>query len=159
MARSTKTGPSTTTRTAVTGQARRVSAATAGVVGSLSVAGAFIGNLAALALGRIAGADMVARPPGAPEDMQIGVLTVAAMTIGALAVGTIGLAVAARWGIPAWRTLAWAGLAVGIVSVVMPFGATAGVSTKLTLASMHVITGVVWLVVVRRGLTRAGQET
>jgi hypothetical protein len=41
----------------------------------------------------------------------------------------------------------------------MPLGSIADLITKLTLTCMHVITGVVWFVAVRRSLTRAGRET
>ena len=129
-------------------------ARTAGIIGALAIAAALVGNGLALLVGTLAGADMEVLQPGASEPVEVGIAMVATMTVGPLLLGTIALLVAARWGARAWpkvwQALAWLGLAIGILTVFMPFTVEAGTDTRLTLASMHVTTGVVWFVALRR---------
>ena len=42
------------------------------------------------------------------------------------------------------------GLALGLITIVMPVSANATVATTMTLATMHLITGLVWFIVVWR---------
>lgn len=108
-------------------------------------------NLATLALGRVAGADLLVTPPGAGTS-EVGPATVALMTLGPLLLGTLALVVADRWAARGWRFLAWAGLVIAVVSVVMPLTVTASTATHLTLAPMHLVVGAAWFASVRRGI-------
>jgi hypothetical protein len=112
-------------------------------------------NSALWGLGRLLGVDFVVVPRGsAPADAQtISVGIIAVMTIVPVLLGS-GLLAATRgasdrW----WPRLAPAGLAVGIVTLAMPLAATASVGTKALLAAMHLVTGVIWFVQVRRAIT------
>ena len=61
-----------------------------------------------------------------------------------LLIGTALLIVVRRRGARAWLLLAAVGLALGLITIVMPVSATATVATTMTLATMHLITGLVW---------------
>lgn len=108
-------------------------------------------NLAILALGRLAGADLLVTPPGA-DTSEVGPATVTFMTLGPLLVGTLALVVADRWGARGWRSLAWLGLVIAVVSAVMPVTVPASTATHLTLAPMHLVVGAAWFAAVRRGI-------
>jgi hypothetical protein len=117
---------------------------------ALSAAVALTMNLIVLVIGSAAGADMLVQPPGADDATTVGPVSVILTTIVPIALAT-GLLVAMRNRAPAaWRALAATGLAVGVLSIVLPLLATASGSTKITLVAMHLITGGVWFVVVRR---------
>ena len=123
--------------------------------GVISTVLALAANLAALAVATAAGAEMVVQPAGATETLAVGALLVIVTTVVPLALGTI-LLVVRRWrGPKAWRALAAVGLTIGIVTVVGPLTTTASAGTKTALAFMHVATGVIWFLVVRRA---AAQE-
>lgn len=116
----------------------------------LAAAAAAVGNLVVLAVATVLGADFdVVRPDGLA--FTVGVVAVLAMTVIPLAVGGVALAIAGRWGRRGWDALAWAGLAVGVLSIVMPLGAEASIGTKVGLAAMHALTGLVWFLLLRRG--------
>jgi hypothetical protein len=108
-----------------------------------------VANLVILAVGRLAGADLLVTPPGADTN-EVGPATVTFMTLTPLLVGTLTLVVADRWGARGWRLLAWLGLVIGVVSAVMPFTVTATPATHLTLAPMHLVAGAAWFASVRR---------
>ena len=114
-------------------------------------AGIAIGiNLIVLGVGRVAGADMSVQPPGSAAPMIIGVVPVVATVLVPLLIATALLIVVRRRGARAWRLLAAVGLAIGLITIVMPVLATATVATTVTLATMHVITGLVWFILVWR---------
>ncbi len=119
-------------------------------VGAVAAIGAAVGNLLVLLVGRLAGADMSVVQAGATEAMTLDAGLVALMTALPVAMGTAALAVATRWGRRGWMTVGWLGLAVGLLTTVSPFTVGATTSTAVTLAGMHVVTGVVWFVLVRR---------
>ncbi|MBA3989675.1 MAG: hypothetical protein H0X54_01350 [Propionibacteriales bacterium] len=130
------------------------SVGSAALVGAKSAGASLAANLAVLGVATLAGADMLVRPDANKPVMQVGVILVAATTLLPLLLATMLLIPARRWGARGWRALAVAGLVVGVVSVVMPLGAQARPGTQLALASMHVITGVAWFLVVRRATAR-----
>ncbi|SDI09105.1 hypothetical protein SAMN05192558_101670 [Actinokineospora alba] len=119
-------------------------------IGGLATIAAGLGNLLALVIGRLAGADMSVLQPGATEAIEIGVVIVALGTVVPFALGTATLALTTRWGRRGWTAVAWLGLAVGLLTTVSPFTVEASTSTSATLAAMHVVSGVVWFVLVRR---------
>ena len=118
--------------------------------GLTSIGIALAANLTVLAVALLAGAEMVA------AQTSIGVFFVAANTVVPLLVATFVLLPLRRWGARAWRVLATTGLAIGLVSFPAPFTVSAENSTRAALAAMHVITGVVWFLIVRRAAARAG---
>lgn len=120
-------------------------------IGLTAAIGAVAGNLLVLLGGRLAGADMSVLQPGASEPLELGVAVVALMTALPLTLGTAALALATRWGRRGWTILGWLGLAVGLLTTVSPFTVEASTATAVTLAFMHVMPGVVWFLLVRRG--------
>ena len=119
-------------------------------IGLTSVSIALAANLAVYALALLAGAEMTA---GA---MSINGFLVAANTVVPLLIATLLLLPLRRWGPRGWRVLATIGLALGLLSAPAPFTVASEGSTRFALAFMHVVTGVVWFVVVRRAATRTG---
>ncbi len=108
-------------------------------------------NLAVLAIARIGGANMSARPSG-QEAMTVGVLMIVAVTLVPVLIGSGFLAMLARRGTRSWWKLAIAGLVIGVVTAPASLTVEAESSTRAALAAMHLITGCVWFVVVRRAL-------
>ena len=111
---------------------------------------AIVINLIVLGLGRLAGADMSVQPPGSPAPMTIGVVQVVATVLVPLLVATVLLIAVRGRGARAWRLLAAVGLGVGLITVAMPLLATATAATTVALATMHVVTGLVWFILVWR---------
>ncbi len=118
--------------------------------GLTSIGIALAANLAVLAVALQAGAEMVA------AQTSIGVFFVAVNTVVPLLIATLVLLPLRRWGARAWQVLATTGLVIGLVSSPAPFTVSAEDLTRAALAAMHVITGVVWFLVVRRAAARAG---
>lgn len=120
-----------------------------GVIALVSI----VANLVAYAVARGLGADFeVTRPDGA--TMTVGVPAVILTTLVPLVLGLIALVVAARWGARGWSALAWTGLALGVLTVVMPLSTDAAAGTKAGLAVMHVLSGLIWFVIVRQTARR-----
>lgn len=118
--------------------------------GLLSIAVALLANLLVLGLARLAGADMQVRPDPTVAAMTIGIGLVAVSTVLPMLLATVALLALRRWGPRAWHALAWTGLAVGLATVPVPFTMVSEADTQAALALMHVVTGLSWLVVVRR---------
>lgn len=118
---------------------------------------ALVVNLAVLAMAGFAGADMSAQPPG-QDAMAVGVAMVAALTAVPVLLGSALLVALRGRGGKAWRILALLGLIVGVTTAPAPFTVEAEGATRVALASMHVITGLVWFVVVRRAMRSQGTE-
>lgn len=118
--------------------------------GVISMGIALAANLAVLVVALLAGAEMVA------AQTSIGAIFVALNTVGPLLIATLVLLPLRRWGARAWRALATTGLTIGLVTSPAPFTVPAEDSTRIALAAMHVITGVIWFLVVRRAAARAG---
>jgi Family of unknown function (DUF6069) len=122
--------------------------------GAIIAASAIVANLTVLGVATLAGADMVVRPSAGQPAIHISGLVVAITVLLPVLVGTVLLIPARRWGARGWPALAAVGLALSLVSVVMPLAVEAELSTRVALASMHALTGVTWFVVVRRAATR-----
>jgi hypothetical protein len=103
-----------------------------------------------LGIGVLAGADTNVQPPGSTSALAIGPELVVVTAIVPLVPATLLLAAVRRRGPKGWRLLATTGLAVGVVSAAGPLLSTATPGTKAVLVSMHVVTGLIWFVLVRR---------
>lgn len=114
-------------------------------------------NLAVLTVAAITGADMSGHPPG-QDAMDVGVAMVAAVTAVPVLLGSALLVVLRGRGGRVWRILALLGLIVGVTTAPAPFTVDAEGATRVALASMHVITGLVWFVVVRRAARWQGTK-
>lgn len=112
-------------------------------------------NLAILAIGALAGAELEVAQSTGKEPQQIGPAIVAITSIGPLLLGGLVLWLVGRRGRRSWLAVGRLGLALGVVTVVMPVSAVATTGTTLTLAAMHVVTGLVWFVLVRTAQPRA----
>jgi hypothetical protein len=122
--------------------------------GATSAGVAIAANLAVFGVATLAGADMVVRQSASQPAMHISSLLVTVTVLVPVLAGTLLLLPARRWGTRGWLALAAAGMALGVLSVVIPLAMEVEPGTRLTLASMHVITGVSWFLVVRRAATR-----
>ncbi|MEO6143711.1 MAG: DUF6069 family protein [Dermatophilaceae bacterium] len=123
--------------------------------GLTSVGIALVANLVVLGVARLAGADMLVQRSETVTAMMIGVGPVSVLTVGPMLLATLLLLPLRRWGARAWHALAVTGLVVALVTVPAPFTMLAEGSTRVALALMHVIAGVVWFIVVRRAARRA----
>ncbi len=118
--------------------------------GGLVLAASIVVNLVALAVARLAGAEMEVLQPGADEATEVGAVPVLISTVAPLLVGTAVLALASHWGRTGWSTLAWVGLALGVLSAVAPLAADATAGTRVTLVIFHLVLGVAWFTALRR---------
>lgn len=109
-------------------------------------------NLLIWAAARLAGVELEVGRSGA-ELMSVGPVMVVLTTAVAVLVGGLALYVSAlRWSRP-HAVLGWVGLAIGVLTVVLPLTAVASAGTRGALAVMHIATGVVWWL----GLQRSGR--
>lgn len=76
-------------------------------------------------------------------------------TLIGLALGAAAASLVRRWGPVAWRTLAIVGAAVGVLSASTPIQADSDPTTAAALATMHVLTGLIWLVALWRAAAAA----
>ena len=107
-------------------------------------------NLVVLGIGVLLGADMrVAQSAGAAVT-EVGIGPVLLMSLVPTLLGGLVLWLAARRSIRAWHAVGWLGLALGLLTLPMPFTVVASAGTTVTLATMHVVAGVVWFTAVRR---------
>lgn len=134
---------------ATTERGSGLSAALGWRVGGLAIAAALAGNLINLAVASVAGAEMTVQPSGTMA-IEINAALVIATTVLPLIGATVLLVLLRRRGAPAWRTMAAVGLGLGVLTIAMPLTVTATAGTRVALASMHLLTGLVWFVSVRR---------
>lgn len=128
-------------------------ARTAWRAGLIIAALAVLANLAVLAVARLAGADMSVQPPGV-EPMNVGALMVTMTTLIPVVGGTILLVLLRKRAQKSWRIMATLGLVVGILTAPGPFTVGADLATGVGLASMHLVTSLVWFLVVRRAIQK-----
>jgi hypothetical protein len=93
---------------------------------------------------------MSVQPPGSAAPMIIGGRAGRGHCIGAAAHSHRAVDRGSPRGARAWQLLAAAGLAFGLITIVTPVLATATVATTMILATIHVITGLVWFILVWR---------
>ncbi|WP_258725810.1 DUF6069 family protein [Cellulomonas sp. NS3] len=135
----------------------RVSAATTWRTGLVAAGVALVANLLVLVVSRALGADHLVRQTPDAAASEVTFVMVVVMTVVPLLVATALLLPLRRWGARAWRTLAAVGLALGLLTVPMPFAVDATTGTQVGLALMHVVVGVVWFVLVRRAASAASR--
>lgn len=104
---------------------------------------ALLGNATIWAVATMAGADFEVAPSPS-SAMHLGVVIVVVVTVVAVLVGGLTLGMSAPHWTRAPVILAWLGLAVGVVSVIMPLTVQAEPGTKIALVLMHLLTGIVW---------------
>lgn len=131
------------------------SASRAWRIGLTSIAIALVGNLAILAAARLTGAEMEVPYNEAAETMTVGIGSAALMTVAPTLLATLLLVGLRRRGTGAWRALATIGLVIGLVTTPAPFTVLAAGDTRAALVLMHVVTGAVWFVIVRRAAARS----
>ncbi|MFB8003510.1 DUF6069 family protein [Nocardia sp. NPDC056000] len=110
---------------------------------------AAITDLVIFGIAKLAGADMVVTPRGG-RTMTIGIGTIIGALFVAIALATLALAFLTRHRESLRRVLAAGGLAVGITSIALVLTAGATVETKIALASMHTVAGLIWFIALWR---------
>ena len=96
-------------------------------------------NLIALWIGGASGASLETNAPEPINALTVTITTLVVLIGGSTALGPISR----RWSnVRNWAPTA--GLAVGAVTMVMPFFAADDAKTGATLAAMHLITGLAW---------------
>ncbi len=106
-------------------------------------------NLLVLGVGHLSGADMHVAQTAAAAPTQVGIGQVLPMSVAPAILGGLALWLAARRSVRAWITVAWLGLALGVLTIPMPFTVQASVGTSVTLAGMHLVASLVWFTAVR----------
>ena len=149
----TTSSTGTTTDTSAPAPGRSTTSAvlrTAGVAAAVAV----VVNLLLLLVGRLAGGEMVLTPAAGGASQTVGVVPVVVATLVGLGLGAVLLLVVGRRGPRAWSAVAVLGLVGGVVTTPAPLMMSADTATHAALVAMHVLTGVVWFLVVRRGARR-----
>jgi hypothetical protein len=127
------------------GQHVAIGAALRAAGGAAAVA--LVLNLADRLVAGALGADFQVTISGTTQT--VGAVMVTTMTLVPMLLGAVALVVASRWGRRGWDAVGWLGLALGVVSAVLPLTADADAGTRVALALMHLVAGVTWLVAVR----------
>lgn len=99
---------------------------------------AVVVNLAVYAVATAAGATWVA------NGQSIGWFMVLFATVVPMVAGGVLTWLLAKWRGGATRVMAWVGLIFAVVGLPMPFLASDDAATSWALASMHVLTGLIW---------------
>ncbi len=121
---------------------------------SKAAVSALIANLLIFTVAKLAGVQFTLTPPGAAA-MDVQIFSIALMTIATMLVGGFILLLLVKFTrLPAAQFMAWAGLAVGVLTVVMPLSMDGETTVRFLLAAMHVITGLAWFIMVRRTVTK-----
>lgn len=118
-------------------------------VGAVVAVAAVLANLLSLLIGRLVGADMVIGQPDGPTQ-TVGPVPVVVATLVGTVVGTVLLLLLGRRRRRVWTAVAIVGLVVGLATVLAPLSMPAETATHLTLAAMHVLTGLIWFLLVHR---------
>lgn len=110
---------------------------------------ALVANIVIHTVAAVLGVTFVLTPPGG-QPVEINVASVSLMSVVPIVVGGLLLALLARYAAGAARSLSWVGLLIGVGTTLMPISMDGDLSTRLVLASMHVVTGLAWFVSLRR---------
>ena len=111
---------------------------------------ALVSNLAIWGIGSAAGADFGVQPPGTDTVMEINAVAVALTTIVSMSLGWALAAYSQRRGRPTLRTVAIIAAAFAVISVAQPLAAEGDTAARLVLASMHLVTGAIFVAAVQR---------
>lgn len=109
-----------------------------------------VGNVVVLGIGHLLGADMLVARSAGTAVTEVGVGPVLLMSVLPTVLGGLALWFVRRRGIRAWRAVGWLGLALGLVTVPMPFVVEASTGTSATLGAMHLVAGLAWFAAVHR---------
>lgn len=119
--------------------------------GAASAAVAVVVNAALFLGGLAAGATYVLRPTTDAAEIPVVLPIAVAMTVLPLVLASVAFALV-RGRRQAIAALAWAGLAVGVVTAVLPLSMQGGLLDRSILAALHVVTGLAWFWGSRRQL-------
>ena len=108
---------------------------------ALTTGAALPANLAVFGLARARDVRFQFPQPGSSGNQIVTVGAVAAVTVMTMIVGWALAARSASHHRPSLRTMAIIGAAVAVLSTIAPLTIDAGLSVKITLASLHLITG------------------
>ena len=109
---------------------------------ALTTGAALAANLAVFGLARARNVSFLFPQPGSANGTQT--VTAASVAVATLITMILGWAIAARGAShhrPTLQTMAILGAGIALVSTVAPLTLHAGISVKVTLASLHLITG------------------
>ncbi|CAN5170973.1 hypothetical protein BH18ACT9_BH18ACT9_13100 [soil metagenome] len=110
-------------------------------------------NAVILGIAHLLGADMHVAPTARATETEVGVGSVLLVSVAPMILGGMTLWLAAPRGIRPWRAVGWLGLALGLLTVPLPFAVRASAETSVSLSLMHVVAGVVWFAAIRRAAT------
>jgi len=131
------------------------------LLGSAAVAGlaAVAVNAAIYAASRAADVDFVARQAASGPD-HIRLIHVVQLTVMAFAVGTVAALIVNRVRRTSLYSLLVLGTVIAVASTAMDVSIDSTVSAKLLLASMHIVTGVAYVVALRTaGVHRSNPQS
>jgi len=106
---------------------------------------ATVAGLAILGIAAAAGVDFRVRPPGSDAVMDINAVAVAVTIILTTALGWAVVALARRVGRPSLRAIGVIAAVFAVISVTMPLGAEGDAAARLVLASLHLVTGAIFV--------------
>ena len=110
---------------------------------AVAIAAAIVLNLVVYGIGSAAGATWIANGQAVTWILVV-IATLLAMLVGSV----ITWLLAKRW-VKATAAMAWIGLVFAVVTAPSPLLASANIQTGWALATMHVITGIVWFIAIR----------
>lgn len=111
--------------------------------------GALVVNIVVWSVAALAGVDFEVTW-GSTAPIRIGLVAVTLATILPIVIGGVILALTAPRSARAPTILAWLGLAIGVLTAAMPLAVQADPGTKIALATMHLVTGIVWWLTLRQ---------
>jgi hypothetical protein len=123
--------------------------------GAIAAAVATAVNLTLLALGRITGGTLVVAYGPEPVSMQVGAAEVTVFTIVAMVLGLAVTTVVARRRPHRLRTMQAIGAAVAVVSLFQPLVVDTDTTTRIALATMHLVAGAAFVAGLRRSRSAA----
>lgn len=137
------------TLTSINGPTRGPAVADVAVVTIRAALVALVANIIVQVLARVSGVELVLTPPGG-QAIQVQPSSIVTMTLVPVVAGGLLLALLGRSGRSWTRSMAWIGLVIGLGTALMPISMGGDLAAQLTLATMHVLTGIAWFGSVRR---------
>lgn len=122
----------------------------AGVAGAVVAAAV---NLVIFTIGRLADVDFTLVLNGSTS--QVGAATVLLLSFGSVLAGTVLAALLARGGAHRLRWAQLAGAAIAVLTAVGPLSITGGTASGVLLASMHLVTGAVYVLALQLARLRS----
>lgn len=106
---------------------------------------AAVAGLAVFGIATAAGVDFRVRPAGSDTPMDVNAGLVVLTTILTTALGWALVALARRLGRPSLRTIVLAAAAFAVLSAILPLVTEADTPARLVLASLHLVTGAIFV--------------